>query len=227
MTSNDVTSPAAEPIPVVPVPEIRDYGRINAQVTLLLDSGRSRIRLTGAEGQRLLLSGLNGSWQAVVEIEGRAGPELAANLDAPGLTIHCQGAAADGAGRGLRAGRLLIAGDVGVAAGYAMTGGALIVQGRAGPRAGLAMSGGVLVLGGPADRLIGERQRGGLIFALDSQNGPYAGHGQRGGRLISLENQPGLDPIDAETLRETLNDLAPRLEPTFARLVNRLTQINT
>lgn len=208
------------------VPEIRDYGRINARVALLLDSGQGRIRLAGAEGQRLLVSGLSGPWQAVVEIDGRAGPELAANLDAPGLTILCQGSAADGAGRGLRSGRLLIAGDAGVAAGYAMTGGTLIVEGRAGPRAGLAMSGGVLVLGGPADRLTGERQRGGLLFALGDHNGPHTGQGRTGGRLIPVEDLRGLNPADAETLREAIRGLAPWLEPSFAQLVNRLTRMN-
>ncbi|MEO6808019.1 MAG: glutamate synthase [Isosphaeraceae bacterium] len=226
MISNDLTSPTPGPISVVAVPEIRDYGRINAQVALLLDSGQSRIRLAGAEGQRLLLSGLNGPWRAVVEIEGRAGPELAASLDAPGLMVLCHGPAADGAGRGLRAGGLLITGDVGVAAGYAMTGGTLIVQGRAGPRAGLVMAGGVLVVGGNADRLMGERQCGGLIFALGPQNGPHAGHGRRGGRLIALENLGKLDPAAAKTLHEALEGFTPWLEPTFAQLINRLTQID-
>src|SRR4029453_17950212 len=83
--------------PLVVIPEIRDYQRINAEVGRLLADGHGRVRLLGAEGHRLLLAGLRGAWEAVVEVEGRAGPELAADLDAPGLLVVCLGPAADGA----------------------------------------------------------------------------------------------------------------------------------
>src|SRR4051794_17655581 len=97
-----------QPAPVLSIPEIREYPRINAELVLLLDAGQTHVRLVGAEGQRLLLHGLRGTWEALIEIEGQAGPELAADIDAPGLTIVCHGPAADGAARGLRSGRLLI-----------------------------------------------------------------------------------------------------------------------
>ena len=85
--------------------------RVNAELARHLDEGARRVRLTGVEGQRLMAAGLAGPWDAVVELEGRAGPELAAAMDAPGLTVVCheadQGSAHrphDIAGRGLAEG---------------------------------------------------------------------------------------------------------------------------
>ena len=70
---------------VGPIPEVREYPRINAEVVRHLDAGHARVVLAGAGGHRLLLHRLTGPWNAVVEVEGHAGPELAAELDAPGL----------------------------------------------------------------------------------------------------------------------------------------------
>ena len=89
-------------VPVVSIPDIRDYQKINAELVALLDAGHRRVRLAGAEGQRLLGSGLRGAWNALIDLEGLAGTELAAALDAPGLTIVCRGPAADGAGAASR-----------------------------------------------------------------------------------------------------------------------------
>ena len=175
----------AEPVPVVMVPEIRDYTRINAEVIALLEAGHSRIRLAGAAGHRLLAFGLRGAWNALIEVDGRAGPELAAEVDAPGLVIVCSEAAAEGAGRGFRSGRLVIVGDAGSAVGYCQQGGTIVVAGSAGPRAGLDLSGGLLVVGGDLGRLAGERQRAGVVLA-GGTIGPFAGTGQRGGRLANL-----------------------------------------
>jgi glutamate synthase domain-containing protein 3 len=197
--------------PVVPIPEIRDYQRINAELARLLDEGHARVRLAGAEGQRLLVSELAGSWQAVVEVEGRAGPELAAGLDAPALTVVCRGPAADGAARGLRAGRLMILGDVGVAVGYAQEGGLILVTGSAGARAGLNQRGGMLVVLGAVGRLAGDRQSGGLLFAFGDRIGPHAGRGARAGRFVRLtpgdDPTAGLDPDDASIYRSLLGEL--------------------
>ncbi len=77
--------------PSLSIPEIRDYQKINAELVALLDQGHRLVRLEGAEGQRLLASGLSGSWQAVVEIVGQTGPEVAADLDAPDLVIVARG----------------------------------------------------------------------------------------------------------------------------------------
>ena len=45
----------------IPVPELRDYHQINAEVVRRLDRGESRIRLDGPAGHRLLLAGLDGT----------------------------------------------------------------------------------------------------------------------------------------------------------------------
>jgi glutamate synthase domain-containing protein 3 len=196
---------------VLTVPEIRDYQRINAELAQRLDAGHARVRLAGVEGQRLLVSGLKGAWGAVVEVEGTAGPELAAGLDAPGLTVVCRGPAADGAASCLRAGRVVVLGPVGAAVGYAQKGGAVVVAGDAGPRAGLNQSGGVLVLLGSAGLLAGERQSGGYLFVRDDRVGPHAGHGSHGGRLVRVADAAALDPDAAGALAEVLGWARPWL----------------
>jgi glutamate synthase domain-containing protein 3 len=197
----------ASPVPSLAIPEIRDYQKINAELVALLDRGHPSVRLEGAEGQRLLASGLRGDWKAVIEIVGRTGPEVAAGLDAPGLTVIARGPSADGVARGLKAGRVLILGDSGDAAGYAQSGGLLVIAGAAGHRAGLAQSGGTLAILGPTGRLAGDRQSGGWIFLPSGVVGPHAGRGRRGGRLIERFGPDVLDPADSEAWRGVL-DLA-------------------
>jgi len=191
------------------IPEIRDYQRINADLANLLDQGHPRIRLEGAEGQRLLVAGLAGPWHAVVEVDGRTGPELAAGLDAPHLVVVARGATADGVGLGLRSGVVLVLGAAGDAAGYGQSGGVLVVDGPAGHRAGLAQSGGILALLGPAGRLAGDRQTGGHLFAPLGAFGPHAGRGRRGGRLVEGPTAGPLDPDAARAWREARAAAAP------------------
>jgi glutamate synthase domain-containing protein 3 len=173
-------------VPVISIPDIRDYQKINAEIVALLDAGHHRVRLAGAEGQRLLGSGLRGAWNALVELEGSAGTELAAALDAPGLTIVCRGPADDGAGRGLRAGRVVILGAAGPAVGYAMEGGTIVVLGPVGPRAGLNQRGGRIVALGPVGPLAAERQAGGSFLVHEDRLGPHSGRGRRGGQIIFM-----------------------------------------
>ncbi len=117
---------------VLSVPEIRDYRAINGEVVRLLDQGCRAIRLTGAGGQRLLASGLIGSWAASIEVVGDAGPELGAEVDAPNLTLICRGSVGDGGASGLIAGRVLILGRAGDAFGYGQRGGLAMVVGTVG-----------------------------------------------------------------------------------------------
>jgi glutamate synthase domain-containing protein 3 len=196
-------------IPVLAVPEIREYPRINAELVRLLNAGHARVRLAGAAGQRLLVAGLTGSWDAVIEIEGSAGPELVAELDAPRLTVVCHGPAADGAARGLRAGKMVLRGGVGAAVGYTQKGGVVVVAGPAGPRAGLALQGGTLFLLGPAGRLAGERQTGGRIVAFADRLGPYAGWARAGGAFERLD--PRADSEALESLHAELDAIWPGL----------------
>jgi glutamate synthase domain-containing protein 3 len=165
----------------ISVPELRDYHQINAEIVRLLNRGKRHVRLDGVERQRLLAAGLSGRWEATVELIGDAGPELAAGLDAPGLLVVCRGASADGAGSGLRAGRLILHGPTGTAVGYAQEGGLIVALGAVGPRAGLRMRGGGLVLCGPVGPLAGEGQTGGELHLPPTGVGPHAGRDARGG----------------------------------------------
>jgi formylmethanofuran dehydrogenase subunit C len=74
-------------------------------------------------------------------------------------------------GAGMTAGRLTVAGDVGMHAGAGMRGGELLVEGDAGDWAGAGMRGGRLVVRGSAGRQLG---------------GVYAGEraGMRGGEIV-------------------------------------------
>jgi glutamate synthase domain-containing protein 3 len=197
--------------PIV-VPELRDYHQINAEVVRRLNQGQRQIRLEGVEGQRLLVAGISGSWEATVELIGNAGPELAADLNAPGITVICVGSAADGAGRGLAAGRLVVLGSSGTATGYFQQGGLIVVRGGAGPRAGLCQRGGDLVLLDQLGALGGEGQSGGRLFFISGHAGAHLGHGAVAGRRVSLPSiEPGgglpegaLDPEDHLLMEQAL-----------------------
>ena len=105
-------------------------------------------------------------------------------------------------GAGMTAGRLTVAGDVGMHAGAGMRGGELHVEGDAGDWAGAGMRGGRLVVGGSAGRQLGgvypgERagMRGGEIV-VHGDAGAQAGAGLRRG-LIAVAGRVG----DAAGLR--------------------------
>jgi formylmethanofuran dehydrogenase subunit C len=99
-------------------------------------------------------------------------------------------------GAGMTAGRLTIAGDVGMHAGAGMSGGELTVEGDAGDWAGAGMRGGRLVVSGSAGRQLGgvypgERagMRGGEIV-VHGDAGEQAGAGLRRG-LIAVGGRIG------------------------------------
>jgi formylmethanofuran dehydrogenase subunit C len=105
-------------------------------------------------------------------------------------------------GAGMTAGRLTVAGDVGMHAGAGMRGGELHVEGDAGDWAGAGMRGGTLVVRGSAGRQLGgvypgERagMRGGEIV-VHGDAGAQAGAGVRRG-LIAVAGRVG----DAAGLR--------------------------
>jgi formylmethanofuran dehydrogenase subunit C len=99
-------------------------------------------------------------------------------------------------GAGMTAGRLTVAGDVGMHAGAGMRGGELHVEGDAGDWAGAGMRGGTLVVRGSAGRRLGgvhagERagMRGGEIV-VHGDAGEQAGAGLRRG-LIAVAGRVG------------------------------------
>jgi methylamine---glutamate N-methyltransferase subunit B len=174
--------------PPVLVPELRDYSQINAELVRRLNLGQTHVRLTGVAGHRLLAAGLDGPWHATVDVEGDAGPELAAGMNAPNITLRCMGMAADGCGDAFLAGRLLVLGSAGVALGYFQRGGMIVAAGAVAARAGLCQQGGDLLLLRRTGPLAGERQSGGCLFLQESLAGPHAGRGARGGRRIDLDS---------------------------------------
>ena len=191
--------PATRHPVVVSVPEIRDYLQINRRLTQLLDAGVQSIRLVGVERQRLLVSGLNGSWSATIEVDGFAGPELGAGLDAPHLVVVAN-CANDGIGSGLKAGMLVLTGESGCCAGYSQEGGQIVLLGATGGRAGLEQRSGTLVLAGPSGPLCGERQRGGALVLLGPTDPHELGYARLGGRLESPEGRiRGTSPLSEAT----------------------------
>jgi formylmethanofuran dehydrogenase subunit C len=105
-------------------------------------------------------------------------------------------------GAGMSAGRLTIAGSVGMHAGAGMRGGELVIQGDAGDWAGAGMRGGRLVVHGSAGRQLGgvyAGQRAGMRggeLVVHGDAGPQAGAGLRRG-LIAVGGRAG----DAAGLR--------------------------
>ena len=209
---------------VLAVPEIRDYHAINSEIVRHLDAGCRTIRLSGVSGQRLLAAGLAGTWTAVIDVDGAAGPELAAGLDAPGLRVICRGGAGDGGASRLRAGRVLVLGDVGPAFGYAQAGGLTVAAGNSEGRAGLRQAGGDLVLLVQAGPLAGECQSGGRVFAFAGRIGPHAGRGRRGGRFIRLPRgaSAGRGPAEAEADRVDLFGLLDPFRPWLGETLERI-----
>jgi glutamate synthase domain-containing protein 3 len=196
------------------VPEVRDYRAINSELVRHLDQGCQRFRLTGVNGHRLLVSGLAGSWSAVIEVVGDAGPELAAEMDAPGITVVCRASTADGGASRLKSGRVLILGAAGPAFGYALRGGLAMVVGTTGARAGLRQLGGDLILLGRVGPLAGERQRGGRVLT-HADLGPHAGRGRLGGRFIRMDVGGGMlgDAEDRAAMGAALSSFGPWLSP--------------
>ena len=124
------------------------------------------------------------------------------------MTVVCRGTAADGAGRGLLAGTLVVLGRAGTALGYLQQGGLIVAATDVSPRPGLCQRGGDLVLLGKAGALAGERRTGGRLFLRTNLAGPHLGFGSRGGRLVSLDayvaGREGLAPEDRSTIDKAL-----------------------
>jgi glutamate synthase domain-containing protein 3 len=221
------SEPGTDPQRTIVVPDIRDYHRINREVVQSLELGTTRLRLAGVEGQRLLLHGLTGPWTATIVIDGSAGPELASELNARGITVICAGGAADGAGCALVSGTLVVLGACGTAVGYDQRDGMIAAAAAVGPRAGLDQKGGCLILGGAVGRLAGERQGGGWLLLLGDEAVANLGYARRGGRLVSPDERlPGTEPLGGKDLRE-LAELALRCAGGAPELAARLRTLST
>src|SRR5918992_1315185 len=109
-------------------------------------------------------------------------------------------------GAGMTAGRLTVAGDVGMHAGAGMRGGELHVEGDAGDWAGAGMRGGEIVVHGDAGAQAGAGVRRGLI-AVAGRVGDAAGLRMLAGTIVALG---GLGPrAGAGMRRGSIVTMAP------------------
>src|SRR5829696_2935089 len=88
-------------------------------------------------------------------------------------------------GAGMTAGRLTVAGDVGMHAGAGMRGGELVVHGDAGAQAGAGLRRGLIAVAGRVGDAAGLRMLAGTIVALGGL-GPRAGAGMRRGSIVTM-----------------------------------------
>src|ERR687892_462440 len=88
-------------------------------------------------------------------------------------------------GAGMTAGRLTVAGDVGMHAGAGMRGGEILVHGDAGAQAGAGLRRGLIAVAGRLGEAAGLRMLAGTIVALGGL-GPRAGAGMRRGSIVTM-----------------------------------------
>ncbi|MFM1801712.1 MAG: hypothetical protein RJA81_1064 [Planctomycetota bacterium] len=145
------------------LPEWRDSQAVTRQVVTALNLGVSKVVLSGARGDRLLLAGLSGDWSATIRIDGNVGSELAREMNSPGITVLATGDVGAGAGSGLKAGRLLILGRSGALAGTQIENGEIWCLGPAGNRLGYRASGGLIVVGDGLGLMAMDRRVSGTV----------------------------------------------------------------
>jgi formylmethanofuran dehydrogenase subunit C len=88
-------------------------------------------------------------------------------------------------GAGMTAGRLTVAGDVGMHAGAGLRGGELVVHGGAGAQTGAGLRRGLIAVNGRVGDGAGLRMLAGTIVALGGFE-PRAGSGMRRGSLVTM-----------------------------------------
>jgi glutamate synthase domain-containing protein 3 len=145
------------------LPEWRDSHAVTQQVGLALNKGYRQIFLTGARGDRLLLAGLSGPWEAEVRIDGDVGTEFARGLNASGLFVLVNGSSGAGVGYGLKAGTLVVAGKSGAMLGTHIEGGEIWALGFAGSRLAHCSKGGRIVVGNGIGPMAMDRRISGTL----------------------------------------------------------------
>lgn len=145
------------------LPEWRDSHAVTQQVGLALNKGYRQIFLTGARGDRLLLAGLSGPWEAEVRIDGDVGTEFARGLNSPSLFVLVNGSSGAGAGYGLKAGTLVVAEKSGSMLGTHIEGGEIWALGFAGSRLAHCSKGGRIVVGNGIGPMAMDRRISGTL----------------------------------------------------------------
>lgn len=168
------------------------YKQLNKLIRNAIESGASRIKLEGVNGQRFIGAGLVSD--SHFEIMGVPGNDLAIFMDGP--TIICNGNVQDGSANTMNSGTVVIHGNAGDVLGYGMRGGMLLVKGSVGYRVGIHMKEfgekvPVMIVGGKAGNFLGEYMAGGVLCVLgldvpanETVVGNYCGTGMHGGLMF-------------------------------------------
>lgn len=145
------------------LPEWRDYEAVTREVVAALNLGTSLVHLTGARGERLLLSGIEGNWHASIRIDGNAGTEFCRAMNSPNLVVYLNGDCGSGPGFGLKSGTVVIGGKAGALVGSQIEGGQIWCLGPAGPRLAHRSRGGMIVVGNALGPLAMDRRISGTL----------------------------------------------------------------
>lgn len=145
------------------LPEWRDSEAVTREVVAALNLGTTLIHLTGARGDRLLLSGMEGDWHASIRIDGNAGTEFCRGLNSPNLFVYLNGDCGSGPGFALKSGTIVIGGKAGAMVGSQIEGGQIWCLGPAGPRLAHRSRGGMIVVGNALGPLAMDRRTSGTL----------------------------------------------------------------
>lgn len=149
------------------------YRDLNEQVRSALAGKARRVVLENVCGQRYIGCGLRDK-DALIEITGTPGNDMAAFMDGPTLLVH--GNAQDGVGNTMTSGRIVVHGHAGDVLAHSLRGGEIYIRGNAGYRAAIHMKQytepvPVVVVGGALGDYAGEYMAGGILVVLGLELG--------------------------------------------------------
>ena len=167
------------------------YRQLNEQIRAALDAGARRLVVRNLCGQRYIGCGLRR--QALLELEGTPGNDLAAFMDGPSIVVR--GNAQDGVGNTMTSGEIVVHGHAGDLLAHSLRGGRIFVRGGAGYRCGIHMKQfhepvPVVMIGGTLGDYAGEYMAGGILIVLGLDAPPgaplvgnYLGTGMHNGAI--------------------------------------------
>lgn len=168
------------------------YRDLNRQMWQANLNGTKSFVLRNVCGQRYIGSQVYGD--ALIEIHGTPGNDLASFMEGPTIVVH--GNAEDAVGNTMNSGRVIVHGHAGDVVGFSMRGGELYIKGNVGYRGAIHMKASLdkaplMVVGGRARDFLGEYMAGGTLVVLglgvpedDSIVGRFTGTGMHGGVMF-------------------------------------------
>lgn len=189
------------------------YRDLNRQMWEANKNGTSSFVLKNVCGQRYIGSQVYGD--ALIEIHGTPGNDLASFMEGPTIVVH--GNAEDAVGNTMNSGRVIVHGHAGDVVGFSMRGGELYIKGNVGYRGAIHMKASLdkaplMVVGGRARDFLAEYMAGGTLVVLglglpegDSIVGRFAGTGMHGGKMF-IRGQVEPHQLGAEVGEVELTD---------------------